>query len=78
MVCHDAKHGGSLSGDNASVVVLIIVGGCQETSQSCNVVTMTMMVVWLAQNCRATRGGVEDAGAAHDTDQRAICIFPEG
>ena len=57
MVCYDAKHGGPLSGDNASVVVLIIVGDCQETSQSCNIVTTTMIVVWLAQNCWATRGG---------------------
>ena len=75
MVCYDTKHGGSLSGDNASVVVLIIVGDCQETSQSCNIVTTTMIVVWLAQNCWATRG-VEDAGAPSDADQRAMCIFP--
>ena len=75
MVCYDAKHGGSLSGDNASVVGLTIVGDCQETRQSCNIVKMTMIVVWLAQNCWATRG-VEDDGAPSDADQRAMCIFP--
>ena len=28
MVCYDAKHGGSLSDNNASVVGLTIVGDC--------------------------------------------------
>ena len=76
MVCYDAKHGESLSGDNASVVVLIIVGDCQETSQSCNIVKMTMMVVWLAQNCWATRGGLKML--VHlQTLTREQCAYPQ-